>query len=176
MYLALISIFTAQCGCVNSNNVESLLLLYDDFCSYFGLLASTQYFLNAKMPPKTSDKAIKKAGKVQKNTKSDKKKKRRNKDICKYNVLKQVHPNTGYLARPRASQIGVRPSAPLWSSFCPKLLCLVVLRQSPSPSTPVPSNFHFAHIRQHSAKGNEIKICSMTDNSELLRIAIIYNC
>ncbi|CAH2018299.1 unnamed protein product [Acanthoscelides obtectus] len=59
------------------------------------------------MPPKTSGKAAKKAGKAQKNiSKSDKKKKRRRKKKKKrrrkesyaiyiYKVLKQVHPDTG---------------------------------------------------------------------------------
>ncbi|XP_055843209.1 uncharacterized protein LOC129910163 [Episyrphus balteatus] len=52
-----------------------------------------------KMPPKTSGKAAKKAGKAQKNiTKTDKKKKRKRKEsyaIYIYKVLKQVHPDTG---------------------------------------------------------------------------------
>nr|XP_011313837.1 PREDICTED: uncharacterized protein LOC105273229 [Fopius arisanus] len=52
-----------------------------------------------KMPPKASGKAVKKAGKAQKNiTKSDKKKKRKRKEsyaIYIYKVLKQVHPDTG---------------------------------------------------------------------------------
>jgi histone H2B len=51
------------------------------------------------MPPKASGKAVKKAGKAQKNiTKGDKKKKRRRKEsyaIYIYKVLKQVHPDTG---------------------------------------------------------------------------------
>ncbi|XP_047498555.1 histone H2B-like [Penaeus chinensis] len=51
------------------------------------------------MPPKTSGKAAKKAGKAQKSiTKGDKKKKRRRKEsysIYIYKVLKQVHPDTG---------------------------------------------------------------------------------
>ncbi|CAD1476800.1 unnamed protein product, partial [Heterotrigona itama] len=51
------------------------------------------------MPPKTSGKAVKKAGKAQKNiSKADKKKKRRRKEsyaIYIYKVLKQVHPDTG---------------------------------------------------------------------------------
>ncbi|XP_070075636.1 histone H2B-like [Drosophila takahashii] len=55
------------------------------------------------MPPKTSGKAAKKAGKAQKNitnsiTKTDKKKKRKRKEsyaIYIYKVLKQVHPDTG---------------------------------------------------------------------------------
>ncbi|CAH1388750.1 unnamed protein product [Nezara viridula] len=51
------------------------------------------------MPPKASGKAMKKAGKAQKNiSKSDKKKKRRRKEsyaIYIYKVLKQVHPDTG---------------------------------------------------------------------------------
>ncbi|XP_076274819.1 histone H2B-like [Rhynchophorus ferrugineus] len=50
------------------------------------------------MPPKTSGKAAKKAGKVQKNiSKTDKKKKRIRKEsyaIYIYKVLKQVHPDT----------------------------------------------------------------------------------
>ncbi|KAL3267638.1 hypothetical protein HHI36_024309 [Cryptolaemus montrouzieri] len=53
----------------------------------------------ARMPPKTSGKAAKKAGKAQKNiSKSDKKKKRKRKEsyaIYIYKVLKQVHPDTG---------------------------------------------------------------------------------
>ncbi|CAH1384743.1 unnamed protein product [Tenebrio molitor] len=50
------------------------------------------------MPPKTSGKAAKKAGKAQKNiSKSDKKKRRRKESyaIYIYKVLKQVHPDTG---------------------------------------------------------------------------------
>lgn len=51
------------------------------------------------MPPKTSGKAAKKAGKAQKNiTKGDKKKKRKRKEsyaVYIYKVLKQVHPDTG---------------------------------------------------------------------------------
>ncbi|CAD7091583.1 unnamed protein product [Hermetia illucens] len=50
------------------------------------------------MPPKTSGKAAKKAGKAQKNiSKGDKKKKKRRKEsyaIYIYKVLKQVHPDT----------------------------------------------------------------------------------
>ncbi|KYN13417.1 Glycerate kinase, partial [Trachymyrmex cornetzi] len=52
-----------------------------------------------KMPPKASGKAVKKAGKAQKNiSKTDKKKKRKRKEsyaIYIYKVLKQVHPDTG---------------------------------------------------------------------------------
>ncbi|EDX15967.1 GD10927 [Drosophila simulans] len=56
------------------------------------------------MPPKTSGKAAKKAGKAQKNiTKTDKKKKRKRKEsyaivtsLVKF--LKQVHPDTGHNA------------------------------------------------------------------------------
>ena len=52
-----------------------------------------------RMPPKTSGKAAKKAGKAQKSiAKGDKKKKRRRKEsysIYIYKVLKQVHPDTG---------------------------------------------------------------------------------
>ena len=52
-----------------------------------------------KMPPKTSGKAAKKAGKAQKTiTKPDKKKKRKRKESYAtyiYKVLKQVHPDTG---------------------------------------------------------------------------------
>ncbi|XP_042882710.1 histone H2B-like [Penaeus japonicus] len=55
--------------------------------------------LTTVMPPKTSGKAAKKAGKAQKSiTKGDKKKKRRRKEsysIYIYKVLKQVHPDTG---------------------------------------------------------------------------------
>nr|XP_036678439.1 histone H2B [Drosophila suzukii] len=59
------------------------------------------------MPPKTSGKAAKKAGKAEKNiTKTDKKKKRKRKESYAiytlqfqkkgiYKVLKQVHPDTG---------------------------------------------------------------------------------
>ena len=51
------------------------------------------------MAPKTSEKAAKKAGKVQKNiSKTDKKRKRKRKEsyaIYIYKVLKQVHPDTG---------------------------------------------------------------------------------
>ncbi|XP_076274754.1 histone H2B-like [Rhynchophorus ferrugineus] len=51
------------------------------------------------MPPKTSGKAAKKAGKAQKNiSKSDKKKKRKRKEsyaIYIYKILKQVDPDTG---------------------------------------------------------------------------------
>ncbi|XP_003703728.2 histone H2B-like [Megachile rotundata] len=54
---------------------------------------------NFIMPPKASGKAVKKAGKAQKNiSKTDKKKKRRRKEsyaIYIYKVLKQVHPDTG---------------------------------------------------------------------------------
>ncbi|XP_076548989.1 histone H2B-like [Osmia lignaria lignaria] len=57
------------------------------------------YEIVAKMPPKASGKAVKKAGKAQKNiSKTDKKKKRRRKEsyaIYIYKVLKQVHPDTG---------------------------------------------------------------------------------
>ncbi|XP_077552107.1 histone H2B-like [Haemaphysalis longicornis] len=51
------------------------------------------------MPPQPSGKAVKKAGKAQKNVRAtDKKKKRRRKEsfsIYIYKVLKQVHPDTG---------------------------------------------------------------------------------
>ena len=51
------------------------------------------------MPPKTSGKAAKKAGKASKNiAKGDKKKKKKRKEsyaIYIYKVLKQVHPDTG---------------------------------------------------------------------------------
>eukprot|EP00095_Tigriopus_kingsejongensis_P011696 maker-scaffold578_size132436-snap-gene-0.34 protein:Tk11696 transcript:maker-scaffold578_size132436-snap-gene-0.34-mRNA-1 annotation:"histone h2b-like" len=54
---------------------------------------------NLTMPPKTSGKAAKKAGKAQKNiAKGDKKKSRKRKEsyaIYIYKVLKQVHPDTG---------------------------------------------------------------------------------
>ena len=53
----------------------------------------------AIMPPKTSGKAAKKAGKAQKSiSKGDKKKKKKRKEsyaIYIYKVLKQVHPDTG---------------------------------------------------------------------------------
>ncbi|CAD1477394.1 unnamed protein product [Heterotrigona itama] len=55
------------------------------------------------MPPKVSGKAVKKAGKAQKNiSKADKKKKRRRKEsyaIYIYKVLKQVHPDTAEASR-----------------------------------------------------------------------------
>ncbi|XP_076674417.1 histone H2B.3 [Andrena cerasifolii] len=51
------------------------------------------------MPPKVSGKAVKKAGKAQKNiSKADKKKRKKRKEsyaIYIYKVLKQVHPDTG---------------------------------------------------------------------------------
>jgi histone H2B len=50
------------------------------------------------MPPKTSGKAAKKAGKATKTVSKDKKHKRRRKEsyaIYIYKVLKQVHPDTG---------------------------------------------------------------------------------
>ncbi|XP_077538979.1 histone H2B-like [Haemaphysalis longicornis] len=51
------------------------------------------------MPPQPSGKAVKKAGKAQKNVRAtDKKKKHRRKEsfsIYIYKVLKQVHPDTG---------------------------------------------------------------------------------
>ena len=60
---------------------------------------STHRIVTVNMPPKTSGKAAKKAGKAQKNiTKSDKKKRRKRKEsyaIYIYKVLKQVHPDTG---------------------------------------------------------------------------------
>lgn len=54
----------------------------------------------ARMPPQPSGKAVKKAGKAQKNVRAtDKKKKRRKRkesfSIYIYKVLKQVHPDTG---------------------------------------------------------------------------------
>ena len=61
--------------------------------------SSRTHVTNHVMPPKTSGKAAKKAGKAQKNiSKGDKKKKRRRKEsyaIYIYKVLKQVHPDTG---------------------------------------------------------------------------------
>ena len=52
------------------------------------------------MPPKTSGKAAKKAGKASKNiAKGDKKKKKKRKEsyaIYIYKVLKQVHPDTAH--------------------------------------------------------------------------------
>ena len=51
------------------------------------------------MPPKVSGKAVKKAGKAQKNiTKPEKKRKKKSKQTYStyiYKVLKQVHPDTG---------------------------------------------------------------------------------
>jgi histone H2B len=50
------------------------------------------------MPPKTSGKTAKKAGKVQKNfSKCDKKKRKRKESYASYiyKALKQVHPDTG---------------------------------------------------------------------------------
>lgn len=62
-------------------------------------LASIQTYEGSTMPPKASGKAVKKAGKAQKNiSKTDKKKKRKRKEsyaIYIYKVLKQVHPDTG---------------------------------------------------------------------------------
>ncbi|KAI8118525.1 Histone H2B [Lucilia cuprina] len=61
------------------------------------------------MPPKTSGKAAKKAGKAQKNiTKSDKKTKRKRKEsyaIYIYKVLKQVHPDTGISSKAMTSRL-----------------------------------------------------------------------
>nr|XP_049463779.1 histone H2B-like [Anopheles coluzzii] len=59
------------------------------------------------MAPKTSGKAAKKSGKVQKNiSKSDKKKKRKTRKesyaIYIYKVLKQVHPDTGISSKAMA--------------------------------------------------------------------------
>ncbi|KZC04851.1 Histone H2B.3 [Dufourea novaeangliae] len=55
--------------------------------------------LDVIMPPKVSGKAVKKAGKAQKNiNKADKKKRKKRKEsyaIYIYKVLKQVHPDTG---------------------------------------------------------------------------------
>jgi histone H2B len=65
--------------------------------TYLELYWLCEYFVI--MPPKTSGKAAKKAGKAQKSiSKSDKKKKRKRKEsyaIYIYKVLKQVHPDTG---------------------------------------------------------------------------------
>lgn len=62
-------------------------------------LALIQTYEKSIMPPKASGKAVKKAGKAQKNiSKTDKKKKRKRKEsyaIYIYKVLKQVHPDTG---------------------------------------------------------------------------------
>lgn len=62
-------------------------------------IVSVYRWVNIIMPPKTSGKAAKKAGKAQKNiSKGDKKKKRKRKEsyaIYIYKVLKQVHPDTG---------------------------------------------------------------------------------
>jgi len=65
----------------------------------FLLRTSRRTVVLVTMPPKTSGKAAKKAGKAQKNiSKGDKKKKRKRKEsyaIYIYKVLKQVHPDTG---------------------------------------------------------------------------------
>jgi histone H2B len=62
-------------------------------------VVSECFLLGIVMPPKTSGKAAKKAGKAQKSiSKTDKKKKRKRKEsyaIYIYKVLKQVHPDTG---------------------------------------------------------------------------------
>ncbi|EEB09891.1 histone H2B.3, putative [Pediculus humanus corporis] len=69
--------------------------------SLVGSLGCSRYFFDHcfAMPPKATGKAVKKAGKAQKNiSKGDKKKKRRRKEsyaIYIYKVLKQVHPDTG---------------------------------------------------------------------------------
>ena len=63
------------------------------------VFVKSEFKKKSKMPPKTSGKAAKKAGKAQKNiTKTDKKKRRKRKEsyaIYIYKVLKQVHPDTG---------------------------------------------------------------------------------
>ena len=73
----------------DSLNTETVRELYYYICN----------IQSYNMPPKTSGKAAKKAGKAQKNiTKGDKKKKRKRKEsyaIYIYKVLKQVHPDTG---------------------------------------------------------------------------------
>ncbi|XP_071943024.1 histone H2B, gonadal-like [Antedon mediterranea] len=54
------------------------------------------------MPPKTSGKAVKKAGKAKAVRATDKKRKRKRKEsysIYIYKVLKQVHPDTGISSR-----------------------------------------------------------------------------
>ncbi|XP_033108063.1 histone H2B, gonadal-like [Anneissia japonica] len=54
------------------------------------------------MPPKTSGKAVKKAGKAKAVRTGDKKRKRKRKEsysIYIYKVLKQVHPDTGISSR-----------------------------------------------------------------------------
>jgi len=69
-------------------------------CTYWHFYKLCEYFCAVvNMPPKTSGKAAKKAGKAQKSiSKTDKKKKRKRKEsyaIYIYKVLKQVHPDTG---------------------------------------------------------------------------------
>ena len=66
---------------------------------FYKVNGQEKFFHISTMPPKTSGKAAKKAGKAQKSiAKGDKKKKRRRKEsysIYIYKVLKQVHPDTG---------------------------------------------------------------------------------
>ena len=70
-----------------------------DFFAFCSRLLSVAN-LSVAMPPQPSGKAVKKAGKAQKNVRATdkKKKKRRRKEsfsIYIYKVLKQVHPDTG---------------------------------------------------------------------------------
>ncbi|XP_014258878.1 histone H2B-like [Cimex lectularius] len=64
-----------------------------------GVRSSFSLLVPTMAPPKATGKAMKKAGKAQKNiAKTDKKKKKRRKQsygIYIYKVLKQVHPDTG---------------------------------------------------------------------------------
>lgn len=77
------------------------IISYNRICSDGGFYIKENFIKvsSTTMPPKTSGKAAKKAGKAQKNiSKSDKKKKRKRKEsyaIYIYKVLKQVHPDTG---------------------------------------------------------------------------------
>ncbi|KAL0268617.1 UNVERIFIED_CONTAM: hypothetical protein PYX00_010481 [Menopon gallinae] len=96
------------------------------------------------MPPKTSGKAAKKAGKAQKNiSKNDKKKKRRRKEsyaIYIYKVLKQRKPPASLTTtRGRRSPVGRSrlPSGCCCPESWPSTLSPKVPR--PSPSTPARS-------------------------------------
>ncbi|KDR03941.1 Histone H2B [Zootermopsis nevadensis] len=80
-----------------NSSLEPYALKNDHFSK--NLHSAPKLVVGCVMPPKTSGKAAKKAGKAQKNiSKTDKKKKRKRKEsyaIYIYKVLKQVHPDTG---------------------------------------------------------------------------------
>jgi histone H2B len=103
------------------------------------------------MPPKTSGKAVKKAGKAAKAiTKGDKKTKHRKRKesyaIYIYKVLKQVHPDTGVSSKAMSimnsfvNDIFERIAAEA-SSSCPESWPSTPSLREPrlSPSTPAPS-------------------------------------